>query len=533
MAVALAPLHDRMPAIVREQEILRIAAAIPLLADQDVISIARDEVLKWAQKRSGGQLPQNAWCGDGFEYFAGGRTTIGVRISNGDVDLWGLRGDDPDKSVARRVWTTEVTIGRRGDEVARLGVRLFVSTPEANLEIRPSVPGLMKQLVAKCGVRALDGRSLRPTAHWVTSTDDIHQLIDLLEDPKRTLPVIVASGDERGVAPEEPLIDVEQLAKASLGLAHVYALPASLTYQLSDAFGKIRSVFYGAIRVFMPGFDATSNPYDHGLILERIIRDDPQAALRQLCVTVAKESLRRTRLGHEVVPFATLRTTALEVEAEGRTRAGASDADQLETARERIGALEYEINALRANLDQYFDLAHSEEERAKAAEAQLFGLRARVVQLEKKLASQGALSEEEVLPDNWIDFAEWCDQALIGRLVLAPAARRSVKSALFQEPATAARCLLWLADKCRDRRIHGGGSLDDAPVAEGLWNSPCGADSFSFDFQGHRLEADWHVKNGGNTRDPARCLRIYYGWDPATQQIVVAEMPAHRRTGAT
>jgi hypothetical protein len=55
----------------------------------------------------------------------------------------------------------------------------------------------------------------------------------------------------------------------------------------------------------------------------------------------------------------------------------------------------------------------------------------------------------------------------------------------------------------------------------------------TFDVQGRRLEADWHIKNGGNTRDPWRCLRISYRWDDVTQQIVVAEMPAHGRAGAS
>jgi len=81
--------------------------------------------------------------------------------------------------------------------------------------------------------------------------------------------------------------------------------------------------------------------------------------------------------------------------------------------------------------------------------------------------------------------------------------------------------------------MHGGGSLSNISIEQGIENAPCGADTFKFDFHDNRLEADWHVKSGGNTHDPVRCLRIYYAWDETTQHIVVAEMPAHRRTGAT
>jgi hypothetical protein len=108
-----------------------------------------------------------------------------------------------------------------------------------------------------------------------------------------------------------------------------------------------------------------------------------------------------------------------------------------------------------------------------------------------------------------------------------------MKKAEFEDVKLAARCLLWLARDCRDRRMKGGGSLANVSIEPGIENAPCGEDTFKFDFQGRRLEADWHIKNGGNTREPRRCLRIYYAWDEVTQQIVVAEMPAHRRTGAS
>jgi hypothetical protein len=58
--------------------------------------------------------------------------------------------------------------------------------------------------------------------------------------------------------------------------------------------------------------------------------------------------------------------------------------------------------------------------------------------------------------------------------------------------------------------------------------SDCGEDQFDLYWQGQRYTADWHLKSGGNMRDPVRCL-----WEPNTQQIVVADMPAHRRSSAT
>jgi hypothetical protein len=533
MVNALAPFRARVPQRVREREILRVAATIthpdPLAGTER----ARHETLTWAQKRSGGQLPQAAWNGDGFEYMPGGRTTLGTRIRPEGSDLWALRGEDPDKNIPGRTWTTEVVIGQAQNEAPRLSLRLILSTPEDEPVVEPAVPGLLRQIVKHCGMR-IGGYAAAAEPWRVDSEEEISRLVVMLEAADRHLPVFVVSGDERAADPTQPLIDVEALAHTTLGLAHVVIAPAKATYGLSDAFGKLRSVYHGAVRVYMPGFDSASDPYDHRLILAETVRRDPAACLRDLRRLAATESLRRSRLGHDVMPFAAVRSAALRIEQEIRIEVGASDADQLAAAQKRIDALEAELAASRAQADQSFELAHQEEERAKGAEAQLFGTRARIRQLEEQWTARGQRLDADVqFPESWNVFSDWCDQVLVGRLVLAPAARSGIKKAVFGDVALAGRCLLWLAGVCRDRRVNGGGSLANIPVEQGIENAPCGADTFKFDFHGQRLEADWHVKNGGNTRDPVRCFRIYYSWDETTQQMIVADMPAHRRTGAT
>jgi len=75
--------------------------------------------------------------------------------------------------------------------------------------------------------------------------------------------------------------------------------------------------------------------------------------------------------------------------------------------------------------------------------------------------------------------------------------------------------------------------LREVTVEDSIRNSHCGGDEFEYDWNGQRYTVDWHIKCGGNTRDPKRCLRVYYFWDEDSQQIVVVDMPEHRRTGAT
>ncbi|WP_374371986.1 hypothetical protein [Dongia sp.] len=249
----------------------------------------------------------------------------------------------------------------------------------------------------------------------------------------------------------------------------------------------------------------------------------------------ATESVRRAVLGRDVLTFASIRNAGLILKQQRLENEGASESDQLETAKARISLLEQQVSDLHESLE-YFDTEHKQAEiRAETAEEQVRASAYRVQQLLDRIRNENGYSDADVeLPISWESLISWCDVQLAGRVTLSPLARRSIKSAEFEEVEVAAKCLLWLANECRSRRIEGGeGTLRDEVVMDGIRNAHCGADQFDLDWQGQRHTADWHIKNGGNTRDPKRCLRIYYFWDMLTQQIVIAQMPAHRRTGAT
>ena len=185
---------------------------------------------------------------------------------------------------------------------------------------------------------------------------------------------------------------------------------------------------------------------------------------------------------------------------------------------------------------------HEEQALTHAAELEdeLVQLRNQVTDLKAKLAQLTEASDASVptfdpLPSSWSEFGVWVEDRLAGRLTLAPLARRGVKNSEFRDVEEAARCLVWLATDYRDRRLNGGGNLH-APVLGGLHNEPCGEADLPFSpmkWHGRNVDIEWHIKNGGNTRDRARCLRIYYFWDADTQEVVVASMPAHARTNLT
>lgn len=530
---AVVPLRRRPLGATTEREILRVVAQVPGHEELDRFALARNEVVRWAHNRAAGELPPEAWEGKSFESLIAGRTTMAALVTPGESVLWSLRGDDPDKAVPGRIWSTEISLGRTspGGDI-RLGVRLVVNSDEPELVIEPAVPGLVRQIVDRCGLR--DGEvPIRSDAHRASEKGHIDTLISWLFSGARRLPVIIAAGDERTDNPSEPKLDADRLASALCGLAHVVCVPADLTYGLSDALGKSLAVFHGGVRVYQPALDIHDDPRDHRLILGHAVEREPTLAAAELRRGIARESLRRTRLGHDVLSFAAVRSAAARVRNEEPKLRDAGDSDKLTAASAQIEALSREATELQSQVDQAWQLSEEESARAESSEKQLHASWARIVALEEALKAAGAKPAEIPAPTSWDEFAEWCDASFSGKLSLSSAARRGIRKALFQDVRVTADCIQWLSTDARDRFIEGGGSLANIPVFDGITNAPCGADEYVFDFQGRRLSANWHLKNGGNTRKPERCLRVYYAFDEQTQQIIISDMPAHIRTAAS
>ena len=519
----------------REHEILRVSGWIPNDNWPKVADTAIDEILKWVQKRSGGELPPEAWNRTSFDHNLGGRHSDGIRLHSGNSDIWAIRADDPDKSIAERVWTVEVVIGQLPNQSPKFSTRLLVTTPENELKIEPHTPGFVQQITKTCGLFSGGPRRLSPEPVLIKSKADADDLIKFLVNPNRQLPIFVVTLDDE-TASDHPMLNTSALSLAMLGLAHVVLVYPEATWQLTNCFGKFKSVFGGAARVYLPGFSEDSNPYRHRLVLADQVatRDGAACCARWIRQLAADESVRQTRLGREVLPFAMIRDANLLLQQETLKKEDASTTDQLAAANTRIEALEKRISEKSEENEYFVEEFEKERARAETAEAQAGNMAYQIQGLRACLKKAGSDPDQEIeFPSKWTEFADWSDQHLSGRLVLTPRAQRGTRMPDYQNVQTAARALLWLANDCRDSRISGGGSINNRTIMDGIINASCGNDAYDFEWNGRRFSADWHLKTSGNTRDPIRCLRIYYCFDPQTQQIIVSDMPAHIRTRAT
>lgn len=532
-AEALAPMARRLPGVAQNVEILRIVAHLDGDDFAKSVEVARSAVLHWAKNRAGAALPKEAWEHQDFDVLVGGRNSTAVRLANENFDLWALRAEDPDKNVARRNWTTEVVIGGQLGQRPQISLRLIVSTDEPQLRIEPHVPGPILQIIARTGL-VRGGRILTDTPRELRTQNDAEDLCDHLEDPDRRLPLIVVARSDED--PHRPLINDAGVAKAVAGLARVVRVQPEFTRTITRRFGKHRSVFAGGVRLYMPGFSIADDPYRHRLFIGANLADQDysNACTSWLRRAVAAHSVSSTRLGKDVPEFAALRTESRRLRASNLAIQEAPDAELLEVAEQTISSLTEELKDKTNEIDGYVAMVGSAEERASAAEQENRSLLYKLRQLVASVANPEAPpTDEPPLPQEWSEFADWLDQTFPDKIVLTPSARRMIRSPEFEDVGLVARAITWLATEQYHRRIQGGGSTRDEPIEPGVRNAYCGGDTYEADWQGRRYKVDQHIKNGGNTHDPKRCLRIYYFWEPDLQQVIIDHLPAHIKTGAT
>lgn len=521
------PLIVRKPQAVHEREILRLATTLGGIDGSETTKIARNQIIAWVRKRVGDQLPPEAWNHESFEYFAGGRNCAAVRIDHNNIDIWVIRADDPDQEVAQRVWTTEVGIVHQVNQEALMSVRLLVSSPERNLAIEPTVPGFVQQLASECGLYHRNSQlNIEP---WVIqSNDDAHILIEKMIDIERRIPIFALSVPEYDI---NPVLNPSQLARATLGIATIVILPAPFTWVLTKHLGKQLSVYNGAVRTYLPGFTEDADPYRHKLVLAENISNEEDSSrisilLRQIA---ANESLRQMQLDHDVLSYAAVREHSLSLESDRLEQEGASDKEQLRAAQKQIRALRENLKKNQEDQQWLSDQHKEAEARAETAEAQQNSSSFRIQQLLDQIKKLGDAPDANIPPpSSWEEFVEWCENNLIGRVLLSPNARQEINGfPVYKDVEKAAKCLLWLANEYRERRVNGGGDDLRDHIMSGIHNTPCGSDSFQFDWRGNSVDVEWHIKNGGNTRNPEHCLRIYYFWHEESQQVIIAKMPAH------
>ena len=250
---------------------------------------ARGTVLEWMARRAGKRLPNEAHNGESFSLDdVGAQRTEAVAIPT--PRYWAARLDDADKSVAQRVWTTEIGIGEQKDGTALLGCRLQCVTRGDDIAFDRSIPRFVRDIVEQHSVE-LEGRSVSVEPWFIDSEEEIDELVALLLNPNRRCDAIVFSLPEGSSNQDETSASAVEVARRTAGAAHVAVISGAASYALSDRVGKEFSVYRQAVRTYRPGFDPGKDElFSHPLGLPGRItewQDGGPAAYERLLISQA------------------------------------------------------------------------------------------------------------------------------------------------------------------------------------------------------------------------------------------------------
>lgn len=350
------------------------------------------------------------------------------------------------------------------------------------------------------------------------------------------------------------LLDHESLARRVPGVAYVVTMPRLLGYRWTEMVGKPWSAFWGAVRTYRPGINfEQDSPADHPRALaERVLsmrygNETMEKAFEQLLVDRAFEHTASRRVDWGTCLFL---ADARQVRAE-LARSKATDADALhELYEEEIASWKGKAKGLEHQAEEALDLASQMERERDQAVAENHQLRARIEALEAALSSRKGRSPDVGLPaiDSYDGLPEWVSDHLVGRLVLHPRAiNQGLKSAAYEDLGKVRDALLVLAGDYRnmrlgienarqrfETRLNELGLRCDGSISE----ERAGEEGDTY-FVRHpyasspRRFIDLHLRTRGNSRDPKRCLAIYFFWDDETRQVVVCWLPAHLQNRMT
>lgn len=248
---------------------MRPLFALTLTLPGNRVDVLTDEARRWLRSKYAGwdgALPPE----DAPDHPAEG-VTIATKtrtLEEGRYRLLTL--EHPDRQLHGRVWRTELTLASDG-ATTECSLVLYTRTTEFGIApphtAQIHTPRLLRTIIERYDT--FIGKE--PISRQVLYADEhnIDDLVAILENPKRRVPVVLVSHEART---GEVLIDPMTLADRLLGHARIIVITPAGSYALSDRVGRTLSCFDGGVRVYWPGFHRTDEMYRHPLYLKQEVR---------------------------------------------------------------------------------------------------------------------------------------------------------------------------------------------------------------------------------------------------------------------
>jgi hypothetical protein len=139
---------------------------------------------------------------------------------------------------------------------------------------------------------------LRSRAHAMPAEQVRQDLVDLIRDPSRTIPIVVFSHDEN-LEPSETMRRATTTQEILAGVAHVVALTPSAQREFTEQLGPDLSVWGGAARVYLPG---SLDPWRHRYYRRDVVEKHPREVGRRIAFALSGAiAARRSPAPYETV----------------------------------------------------------------------------------------------------------------------------------------------------------------------------------------------------------------------------------------
>lgn len=341
---------------------LPVSRASFALTDRNAFDEAVDLAVFWMEKTAGTRLPPAAYEREAFDFGSDSSLASGsaLRIDDDRGGVWAAtiayRGD----RAGSRIWRTDLFVERRQGAYARFGAQLVCECQPSDAGFEHSRPNIVKSVLGKLAGEA-DDTALSNEIE-AASLLQIPDLVSLLYNPARRLPVVVVSVDNDGQAQ----VDLVRLANRLSGTAHLRSIAIEESFELSRTIGNRMSAYNGAIRLYMPGLEQeTEDPFSHPLWLAQTTGWNPRVT-NQIAARVLPLGFRDADGDSRFWRIALLRQAASRAAADATTG----------TQEQQLAA---EVEALRSERD-------SAREAAESAEALMYEEAAKVADLQSDVA---------------------------------------------------------------------------------------------------------------------------------------------------
>jgi hypothetical protein len=363
--------------------------------------------------------------------------------------------------------------------------------------------------------------------------------------------IVVSIGDKDG-RDGRGAIDADDLARLTIGAAHVATLTGDASYALTDRVGKEFSVFHRAIRTYRPKFDINKDvPTEHPIALPGSIEEWADGGAIAFKRFLVERALRDTVVGIDIYQqlpsYADIHAQALKQRRAKASIAGASDKEMLSLAIEENDSLRCKLEDEKKTYDGLLQLAEGDrkqlEKERDEARSNYRSLQARLTHLEAALHATGK-QEDTPTPNTFDGLEEWCTNYLSGRVFVMPRAYRVAVKSAFENPTLAYKTLLILRDFYVPMKIEGGLEMKEAygkqlallglEDSQSFSGSRAGeqGDEYKVMYNGRPRYLDRHIK-GSSSREGRFGFRLYFFWDEDSQQAVVGSFPSHLSTRAS